>query len=411
MKIFSEWTVKNMARKSRKNQMDYSEKENFKIYRTAAYARLSKESQQSETIENQIEEIKNYISSRKIFELVDVYADNGYSGTNFQRPEFERLMEDVRSRKIDCIIVKDLSRFAREHIGAEDYLNNIFPFLGVRFIAINDGYDNLNIEPQEYFMTSFKNLAHEYFAQETSRKVSMAKRECQKQGKFVGSNPSFGYRRDPDDKYKLIINEEEAAIVREIFQRAANGETIWQISKDLIQREVKGCAWRDSRVYAILKKEIYKGTLILHQTEVSFYKNEKRHKVPKDEQIRIENAVPAIVTPELWKKANTVVSEREAERHRNSPENPYKNLVFCGKCGKKVIFGFVKRRGDFEFNCTKCKSGVFAKGKAINEMVRNHLKLPDNTEITKDFLNEKFEKILIFDRQNIVFIDKDGEKA
>lgn len=395
-----------MARKSRKNLIDNTEKIKFKVYKTAIYARLSKENQQGEKIETQIEEIKNYIENRRIFELVDIYADNGYSGTNFQRPEFERLMEDIRNRKIDCIIVRDLSRFAREHIGAEDYLNNIFPFLGVRFIAINDGYDNLNIEPQEYFMTAFKNLAHEYFARETSRKVGMIQKELQKQGKFAGSTPAFGYLRDPNDKYKLVINEDEAVIIREIFQRAADGETTRQIAKDLMQREIKGCAWSDSRISAILKKEIYKGILVQHQTETSFYNDEKRHKIAENEQIRIENAVPAIVSSELWEKANAVVAEREAERHRNSPENPYKNLAFCGKCGKKLICGFVKKRGDFELNCTKCKSGVFIKGKAINEAVRNHLKLPENAEITKDLLNEKFEKICIFERKNIVLIDR-----
>ena len=209
-----------MARKSRKNPIDSTEKINFKSYRTAIYARLSRENQQGEKIETQIEEVRDYMEKRRIFELIDIYADNGYSGTDFQRPEFERLMEDIRNRKINCIIVRDLSRFAREHIDANDYLNNIFPFLGVRFIAINDGYDNLNVEPQEYFMTSFKNLAHEYFAQETSRKVSKAKRELQKQGKFIGSKPAFGYKRDPDDKHKLVINEDEAVVIREIFQRA-----------------------------------------------------------------------------------------------------------------------------------------------------------------------------------------------
>ena len=253
-----------MARKSRKNQINTSEETKFKVYRTAIYARLSRENQQSEKIESQIQEIKDYIKSRHIFELKDIYADNGYSGTNFQRPEFERLMEDVRNQKIDCIIVRDLSRFAREHIGAEDYLNNIFPFLGVRFIAINDGYDNLNLEPQEYFMASFKNLAHAYFAQETSRKVSMAKRTLQEQGKFIGSKPSFGYRRDPNDKHKLIINEEEAVIVREIFERVANGETTTRICKDLNQNN-NNYIWNVYRICAILKKEIYKGTLIQHQ--------------------------------------------------------------------------------------------------------------------------------------------------
>ena len=395
-----------MARKSRKNPVDSTEKINFKVYKTAIYARLSKENQQGEKIETQIEEIRNYIENHRIFEIVDVYADNGYSGTNFQRPEFERLMEDIRNRKIDCIIVRDLSRFAREHIGAEDYLNNIFPFLGVRFIAINDGYDNLNIEPQEYFMAAFKNLAHEYFAQETSRKVGMMKKELQKQGKFAGSNPAFGYLRDPDDRHKLIINEDEAVIIREIFQRAADGETTRQIAKDLVQREVKGCVWRDSRISAILKKEIYKGILVQHQTEKSFYTNEKRHRIAGNEQIRTEN-VPAIISPELWEKANAEIAERQVKKHEGvSTEKPYRNLVFCGKCNKKVTYSFHRKSNDFIFNCERCRNGVFSFEKNMNIMVRKHLKLSEDTKITADFLNEKFEKILIFDKKNIVFIDR-----
>lgn len=399
-----------MARKSRKNQTDHTEKINFRIYKTAIYARLSRENQQNETIENQIEEVKDYIKIRQIFELTDIYADNGYSGTNFNRPEFERLMEDVRNCKIDCIIVKDLSRFAREHIGAEDYLNNIFPFLGVRFIAINDGYDNLSLEPQEYFIASFKNLAHAYFAQETSRKVSIAKREMQKQGKFIGSIPSFGYKRDPDDKHKLIINEEEAIIVCEIFERVANGETTVKISKDLIKREEKG-NWTAVKLCTLLKKEIYKGTLVQHRTAISLYTNEKLHKIPKNEQIKVEGAVPAIVSPELWEKANSKIAERQAKQHEGVPtEKPYKNLVFCGKCNKKVTYSFHRKSNDFIFNCERCHNGVFSFGKNMNIMVRNHLKLPENAEITEDLLNEKFEKILIFDKKNIVFIDRGDSK-
>lgn len=398
-----------MARKSRKNSMNASEEIKFRVYKTAIYARLSRENRQGETIENQIEEIKDYIKSRHIFALKDIYADNGYSGTNFQRPEFERLMEDVRNQKIDCIIVRDLSRFAREHIGAEDYLNNIFPFLGVRFIAINDGYDNLNLEPQEYFMASFKNLVYAYFAQETSRKVSMAKKALQEQGKFIGSKPSFGYRRDPNDKHKLIINEEEAVIVREIFERVANGETTNQICKDFNQREKGSHVWKVNSICNILKKEIYKGTLVQHVHSESLYENKKKHKVPEDEQIRFENAVPAIVSPELWEKARNIIAERQRKKHEGIPENPYKNLVFCGKCGKKISCGFQRKLSDITFYC-KCCKGVYLRGEYLSRMVRNHLKLPENTEITKDFLNEKFEKILVFDGKNIVFNDKDGEQ-
>lgn len=393
-----------MARKSRKNQSVKADNIEFRVYKTAIYARLSHEGQKKEVIETQIEEVRRYIEARRVFELVDVYADDGYSGTNFQRPEFERLMEDLRNHKINCIIVKDLSRFAREHIGAEDYLNNIFPFLGVRFIAVNDGYDNLNIEPQEYFLASFKNLAHAHFAQETSRKVSMAKRALQEQGKFIGSKVSFGYKRDPNDKHKLIIDEEQAAIVRELFQRAAAGETVTKICSDFNQRD-SGYQWNVTRLCAILKKEIYKGILVQRQTVTSLYKNEAMRRIPKSEQIRIENAVPVIVEPEQWEKANAVIAARNAKRHEGAPENPYRNLVFCGKCGKKTASGFRRDIPDFTFNCTKCKNGVFVKGKHLHQAVREHLHLSESVEITGELLHDKFSRILIFSRNSIVFED------
>ena len=400
-----------MARKSRKkSDTDF----NFRVFNTGIYARLSRERQKKEKIETQIEEVKQYIESRHIFKLIDVYSDDGYTGTNFQRPAFQRLMEDLRNGIIDCIIVKDLSRFAREHIGAEDYLNNIFPFLGVRFIAINDGYDNINIEPREYFLASFKNLAHSHFAQETSRKACMAKKALQEQGKFIGSKVAYGYKRDPNDKHKLIIDEEKAPVIREIFERTANGETSGEISRDLNKRQIytyDNCEWNSPGICALLKKEIYIGTLIQRTTVQAFYKNEAVRHVPKDEQIRFENAVPAIISKELWDKAHAKSAEKKAKRHEGIPENPYKNLVFCGKCGKKVDSGYRRDLTDFTFNCFKCKSGVFAQGKHLNDKVRNNLKLDGNTEISRDLIVESFEKIVVFDRNNITMEGKGGANS
>ncbi len=208
-------------------------------------------------------------------------------------------MEDVRNRKIDCIIVKDLSRFAREHIGAEDYLNNIFPFLGVRFIAINDRYDNINLEPQEYFLASFKLLAHSYFAQETSRKVSMTKHTLQEQGKFIGSKVPYGYMRDPNNKHKLIINPEEASIVRRIFELAADDVIPAEICRILNQEDKSGYKWKLSRVLEILKCERYKGVLTQRLSVTAMYKNEEIRRTTKDEQIRVEGAISAIVSADL----------------------------------------------------------------------------------------------------------------
>lgn len=310
-----------MARKSRKNRSMESLNTNVKIYKTAIYARLSREAQKTETIEAQIDLIKQHIEKRPQFQLVDTYADNGYTGTNFDRPEFQRLMEDLRNRKIDCIIVKDLSRFAREHIGASDYLNNIFPFLGVRFISVNDGYDNINIEPEEYFIASFKNLAHAHFAAETSRKVAMAKRNLQEQGKFIGNRAKFGYSIAPEDCHKLIINEEQAAVVREIFKRAADGEKIADIHGDITNRENAVFKGAVGTVFRMLRNELYKGTLVNRLTTTSFYNNETLKRVPKEQQLRFENAVPAIVDPELWIKVQQVIDERISKRRKSeSPQ-------------------------------------------------------------------------------------------
>lgn len=393
-----------MARKSRK-KCSASDIMEQKIYKTAIYARLSREAQKTEKIEAQINEVKQYIAKRPYFQLIDVYADNGYSGTNFQRPEFERLMEDLRNKKIDCIIVKDLSRFAREYIGAGDYLNNIFPFLGVRFIAINDSYDNINIEPQEYFLASFKNIAHAHFAAETSRKVSASKRALQEQGKFVGNRAAFGYKIDPNDCHKLLVDEKQAAVVREIFTRVADGEKISNICKDLKDRNVldKSC----KIYYQILKNEIYIGKLIQRKKMTSFYKNEGMRLVPKDEQICIENGVPAIISRELWQKANNAIAERERKRHEGIPDNPYKSLMYCGKCEKKLSGGFNRKKNDFTFSCAKCRNGVYTRGKYIKEAVGEYLGTPI-TELTSEFLGNSFDKILVFALTDITFIEKGG---
>lgn len=393
-----------MARKSRKQQPESDA--SYEVYRTAIYARLSREAQEQETIEAQIDVVRKYIENRHIFQLVDVYADNGYSGTNFQRPAFQRLMEDLRNGKINCIIVKDLSRFAREHIGAEDYLNNIFPFLGVRFIAINDDYDNTHIEPQEYFLASFKNLVHAYFAQETSRKVSMAKHSLQEQGKYIGSKPPFGYIRDPEDKHKLIPDAEAAPVIREIFERAAKGETIRSICEDFNQRGLCDLRWTSPRIYAILKREVYKGTLVQRHTVTALYKNEKIHAVPKEEQIRIENGVSAIVTPEIWEKVQKILIDRNPQMLGGHAPNPYRGLTVCGHCGKKIAGEYRPKHAYFVFFC---KAHVYATNIVLDCAVRKYLNLTEDAEITSDILHNAFDRIIVFDRETITFQDKGGE--
>ncbi|GHU56095.1 hypothetical protein FACS1894132_13110 [Clostridia bacterium] len=310
-----------MARKSRKN---ITEEQLPKIYNTAIYARLSKNNV-DEVIETQIEICKEFVAKRPFFKLISTYADNGYSGTNFERPQFVQLMEAVRNGKINCIIVKDLSRFGRNHIAVGDYLNNIFPFLEVRFIAISDSYDNINIEPDEYFITSFKNFAHAHYAMETSRKCVNAKRELTEQGKFIGSHAPYGYKKSPNDKHILIIDEKIAPYIREIFARFLNGEKTKDICADFTKRKIPTPSmlnsghqskeiWTTPMINTILTNERYIGTFIGRQNSQAFYKNEEKIPVKPSEQLKIENVFPVIINREIFDKVQEM-------RHKKGGEN------------------------------------------------------------------------------------------
>jgi DNA invertase Pin-like site-specific DNA recombinase len=374
-----------------------------KHYQTAIYARLSGKGKTEETIDAQIEIVRAFLKDKPQFEVVEVFADDGWSGTSWERPSFQRMMEAVRNGEIDCIVVKDLSRFAREHIGAEDYLTNIFPFLGVRFIAVTDHYDNIKVEPQEYFLASFKNLAHAYFAQETSRKISMSLRVVQEKGLYIGSRAPFGYDLDPAVPHHLLVNEGQAAIVREIFERFVSGETYTQIC-DAMNRDHPGAgSWSNSRIGTLLKRELYIGTVVGHKTAQALYKGEKCHRIPKEEQIRVENAAPAIISRELWDKAQETFAARRMQRSENSRKDPFRGLVYCALCGHPLTSVYSRKRSDYDHNCKRCKSGVYCSGKRLIELMRGIYGLET---ITLETVSAKLEKIIVRDRKRITLIER-----
>ena len=255
-------------------------------------------------------------------------------------------------------------------------------------------------------MASFKNLAHAYFAQETSRKVIMTKRRLQEQGKFIGSRPAYGYMRSPDDKHELIPCPEQAAIVYEIFTRAAAGETSSEICTALNRKQTDGHIWDMPRICAILRKEIYKGILVQRRQMQALYKNEKMHFLPENEHIRIENAVPPIVTPELWQAAQDAFADR---RRRNSnTELPYYGFVFCAKCGKKLSARYDRRLSDYVMNCSRCKNGVYARGSYLLQAIQSTLDLPQNETIRKEHMRS-VDKILLTDRTHIAVCLKEAD--
>lgn len=277
-----------MARKSRKpsasGTLDAAAqaKTEMKLYRTAVYVRLSVEDSKNpdcDTIENQLSLVRNYVESKPYLRQTAEYIDNGVSGTRFDRPEFMRMVADMRAGEIDCIVVKDLSRLGRNYLEAGDYLEKIFPFFGVRFIAVTDGYDSINPNTAEDgLIVPLKNLINEAYAKDMSKKISTAIDIKQRQGKFIGSRTAYVYMKSPEDKNQLIVDREVSGIVVRIFECKARGMGNASIAKMLNEEGIaspmrykyeKGLTknkryaeslWNDGTIAAMIVNPVY----ILH---------------------------------------------------------------------------------------------------------------------------------------------------
>src|SRR5699024_4799749 len=198
-------------------------------YNTGTYARLSiletRDNKDNEALQNQKALLREYIAEHQELRLVREYEDNGETGTNFEREGFQRLIEDVRRGQIDCIVVKDLSRFGRDHVEVEHFLQHIFPHLGVRFIAISDGYDSADASTFDRLTVALKNIVNNIYSKDISLKSGAVLREKQARGEFIGAYASYGYIKDPLDRHRIIPDPESAQVVREIFRRKLEGQT------------------------------------------------------------------------------------------------------------------------------------------------------------------------------------------
>lgn len=296
-----------------------------KNYLCASYTRLSQDDgdkEESNSIVNQKSLIRDFMNNHPEFTLVDEYADDGYSGVNFDRPDFQRMMNDVRSRKINCIIVKDLSRFGRNYIESGKYMEQIFPHLGVRFIAINDSIDTGRSQSDaEQFVLPFKNLFNDSYCKDISTKVRSQLAIKRKNGDFVGSFACYGYLKDPADHNKLIIDPEAAEIVRCIFAWKIQGMSAERIAEHLNEQGIlcpmeykrsmglkvstnfrtNGKAkWFPVSVIRILKNEIYIGVTTQGKVTTPSYKIKRLVEKPESEWDRVEGTHEPIVTQDVF---------------------------------------------------------------------------------------------------------------
>ena len=326
-------------------------------WRAALYIRLSRDDGdklESNSVTYQQEILKEHLKLRPDIAIHDTYIDDGWSGTNFDRPGFLRMMEDIYAGTVNCVVVKDLSRFCRNASEGGQYLDNVFVRHRVRFISINNGIDtasgNMNAATQ-LISVGVTNVINESVAATTSVNVRGTLNVNRQQGKFIGSFPTYGYLKDPADHHKLIIDEETAPIVRMIFEDFIGGCSILGIakklnamgipnpsaykrSKGLRYRQQNDGLWPDSSVRRILQNEMYIGNMVQGKNTTVSYKIKQCRAVPKENWIRVEGTHEAIIDRETFEKA-----QRHFNHHIRKPPKRddvllFSGLVRCGHCGR-----------------------------------------------------------------------------
>ena len=338
-----------------------------RIYRVGGYARLSIEDSgkpSTDTIETQRNLIESYISSQPDLQLYRLYCDNGFSGTNFDRPAFEQMMEEVRTGKIDCIVVKDLSRFGRNYLETGNYLERIFPVLDIRFISINDNFDTLTAErSSEGYIIPLKNIINAVYSRDISRKVSSAFLIKRQNGEFIGSFAPYGYWKCTDNPHRFEPNEETAPVVRDIFQWRSEGISCQQIARKLEGMGIpspyrylylRGCVkaeryknarWQQQTVKAILTNETYLGHLVQGCKRSNICEGIKQKHIPKSEWIIVRNTHESLVGEEIFFAVQEITEEAARRyherlgRHDNlgSTPNIFRSLIFCADCKRPLI--------------------------------------------------------------------------
>lgn len=358
-----------MARKSRKNAA-LTEIPTIvqRVYNVGVYVRLSieecRDRKDSDSLENQKNIIYDYISKDPALKIFTVYADNGETGTNFDRPEFQRMMYDISKGFVDCVIVKDLSRFGREYVETSDYIDRFFPLIGVRFIAINDNYDSNVLKSSDGVVIPFKNIINTIYAKDISKKSSTALRIKQAKGEFIGAYAPYGYLKDPNDRHTLIIDEETAPIVRDVFKWKSEGLSTVSIARRLTEMNIdppckyrykKGILkdkkfanqsfWQTVTIKTIIGNPVYLGHITQGRRKSRFYEGKQEERVAPENWIIVKNTHLPIITKDIFDKAHEIMNERKEQYNSNlgkynnlrKSENMFKGKVVCGECGTRLV--------------------------------------------------------------------------
>lgn len=357
-----------------------------KIKYTALYERLSRDDEmqgESNSIVNQKRYLEEYAQAQG-FKNIRHFTDDGYSGTNFKRPGFQKMIAAIEAGEIDVVCVKDLSRFGRDYLKVGFYTEIMFPEKGVRFIAINNSVDSAN--PTENDFTPFLNIMNEWYAKDTSNKIRAIFRSRMQDGKRCSGAIPYGYRRDPEDKNHLLIDEEAAKVVRRIYQMVIDGMGSQAIANQLtadnvlipsayLEQSEHGesrnhsyhdpCRWNCTAVSYILDKQEYMGHTVLGKTICENFKTKKRRKARPDELIIFENTHEPIIDAETWHLVQKLRRRTRRKLANGSYSHRLSGLVYCADCGKRLSYSSPQSQhrpdgktydADSSFRCPTYKS-------------------------------------------------------
>ena len=318
-------------------------------YHVAKYIRLSKEDESegpSQSVTNQNSLLDEFVKQHRL-SVYDTYIDDGYSGTTFDRPAFQRMIADIEAKRVNMVITKDLSRLGRDYIMTGHYMERYFPEKQVRYISLLDGIDT-GVESTANDITPFRAIMNDMYAKDISKKIKSVKRDKQRKGQFIGGKPMYGYKMHPTEKNKIVIDEEVAPIVRWIFAMALNGMSCRKIAATLNEEDVPTPAtycgwnmgrkgpyaglWSSERISEMLQNETYIGNMVQGRMVKISYKSKKCLKQPRESWVVVEGTHEPLVDAETFRKVRMLVESRKHTRSRTY-DFLLKGLIFCHECG------------------------------------------------------------------------------
>ena len=403
-----------MARKSRKNVMlqentALPDKEKKVLFKAGLYARLSHEKEENierGTIETQMELMKNYVKDHEDIVIEEEYYDASFTGTNFERPDFKRMLEDAKTGRINCIIVKDLSRLGRNYVEMGNYIERVFPFLNVRFIAVTDDFDSFR--PGTDLMMPLKNIVNEFYAKDISKKVSTAHRRKWTTDEYMCGFAPYGYLKSKTEKNRIVVDEATAGNVRLIYKLFLEGKGYTPIAKYLNEQGIMSPlmylkslgyqlnvktngVWTKTTVKSILTNQAYIGSAVHGKVVIEKYNNIPLHATDPSEWVIVENTHAPLVDKETFEKAQERVKEisdayfaKEFTKHPPNEMNLLKGKIVCGDCGKgmrlspRTTKSYVYFCGTFSDGinpaCSRHKIDQEEVNKAVFAQISNHMR-------------------------------------